>query len=311
MSDAEELPVVVNPRAGAGKAQRRLPTLVATLQAHGARPVVHPTEGPGHATELVRDLLRGGAPGVAVVGGDGTVNEAVNGFFDDEGRAVAPGAWLGPLPCGTGGDFRKTVGIPEDTAAMATRLVTTEPRPLDVGWITFVDHQGRPAQRAFLNVASFGIGGMVDRLVNESPKWVGGRAAFFMGTLRALTKYRNRLVRFRVDDGAAREARVVNVVIANGQYFGGGMHIAPEAVIDDGLFDFVSLERQGMMEQLTLTKALYDGSLLQAEGVWSARGKKLVAEPLEGLPVELDVDGEAPGCLPATFELRSGVLSLR
>ena len=123
MSDAEELPVVVNPRAGAGKAQRRLPTLVATLQAHGARPVVHPTEGPGHATELVRDLLRGGAPGVAVVGGDGTVNEAVNGFFDDEGRAVAPGAWLGPLPCGTGGDFRKTVGIPEDTAADAPPLL--------------------------------------------------------------------------------------------------------------------------------------------------------------------------------------------
>ena len=76
MSDAEELPVVVNPRAGAGKAQRRLPTLVATLQAHGARPVVHPTEGPGHATELVRDLLRGGAPGVAVVGGDGTMKGA-------------------------------------------------------------------------------------------------------------------------------------------------------------------------------------------------------------------------------------------
>lgn len=313
MSDApaEEIPLVVNPRAGAGKASKRLPRLLRALREAGAEPIVHHTRHPGHATELVRRLLAEGAAGVAVVGGDGTVNEAVNGFFDEAGDPVAPGAWLGPLPCGTGGDFRKTVRIPEEPEEMARRLVAAEPRPIDVGWITFVDHEGRPAHRAFLNVASFGIGGLVDRLVNESPKWMGGRAAFFVGSLRALAQYRNRLVRFRVDDQDPREARVINVAIANGQYFGGGMHIAPEAAIDDGLFDVVSLERQGIAEQLTLTRPLYDGTLLQQQGVAFTRGTTIRAEPLEGLPVELDVDGEAPGRLPATFELRSDVLRLR
>ena len=313
MSEAsgETISVVVNPRAGAGIAARRLPRLVDALRRCGTRPEVHSTERAGHATELVRQLLRGGAAGVAVVGGDGTLNEAVNGFFDEKGHPVAPGAWLGPLPWGTGGDFRKTVGIPLEPEAMAQRLVRAEPRPIDVGWITFVDHRGQPAQRAFLNVASFGIGGLVDRLVNESPKWMGGRGAFLVGSLRAMTRYRNRLVRFRVDGEPAREARIINVAIANGRFFGGGMHIAPEAAIDDGLFDVVGLERQGLLDQLTLARPLYDGTLLQCEGVSFARGAKIVAEPLEGLPVELDVDGEAPGRLPATFEVRSGVVRLR
>lgn len=313
MSDvpAEEIPLVVNPRAGAGKASKRLPRLLRSLRAAGANPIVHHTRHPGHATELVRQLLSEGAAGVAVVGGDGTVNEAVNGFFDARGEPIAPGAWLGPLPCGTGGDFRKTARIPEAPEAMAERLVASTPKPIDVGWITFVDHDGRDAHRAFLNVASFGIGGLVDRLVNESPKWMGGRAAFFVGSIRALGQYRNRLVRFQVDGQDPREARVINVAIANGQYFGGGMHIAPEAELDDGLFDVVSLERQGIAEQLSLTKALYDGTLLRQSGVEFTRGTTIRAEPLEGLPVELDVDGEAPGRLPATFELRSGVLRLR
>lgn len=313
MSDApaEEIPLVVNPRAGAGKASERLPRLLRALREAGAEPIVHHTRRAGHATPIVRKLLRRGAAGVAVVGGDGTVNEALNGFFDESGEPIRARAWLGPLPCGTGGDFRKTAGIPEEPEAMARRLVGATPRPIDVGWVTFVDHEGRDAGRAFLNVASFGIGGLVDRLVNESPKWMGGRAAFFVGSLRAMTQYRNRLVRFRVDDQEPREARVINVAIANGQFFGGGMHIAPEASLDDGLFDVVSLERQGIAEQLTLAKPLYDGTLLGQQGVTFTRGQRIRAEPLEGLPVELDVDGEAPGRLPATFELRSDVLELR
>jgi YegS/Rv2252/BmrU family lipid kinase len=312
MAQEDPIPLVVNPRAGAGRAAKQLPLLLQALRESGANPIVHHTRAAGHATELVRTLLKEGVEGVAIVGGDGTLNEAVNGFFEDDGSLVRDDQpWLGPLPCGTGGDFQKTLRIPHDPQAMARRLVHAEPRPLDVGWISFVDHQGRDAGRAFLNVASFGIGGLVDRLVNESPKWMGGKAAFFVGSLRAMTKYRNRLVRFRVDDEPAREARVINVAIANGQYFGGGMHIAPEAALDDGLFDVVGLERQSVAEQLALAKPLYDGTLLSQDGVSFARGKKVVAEPLEGLPVELDVDGEAPGRLPARFWIRSEDVRLR
>ena len=309
--DAENLVLIVNPRAGAGRAARRLPELIAALERHGARVDARSTQAPGHATELVREALQEGAPGVAVVGGDGTLSEALNGFFTRDGAPVSEGAWLGPLPCGTGGDFRKTVEIPNEVEAMAARLMSAAPRRFDVGWLEYADHEGRPAARAFLNVASFGLGGSVDRIVNESPKWMGGRLAFFLGTLRAMAGYRNRRVRVTVDDQPPREAGVLNLAVANGQFFGGGMHIAPEARVDDGLFDVVGIEREGLVGNLTLARHLYGGTLLGQPGVSFARGARVVAEPLGDVPVLLDVDGEAPGALPATFTLRPRAVRLR
>jgi len=307
-----EFTLVVNPRAGAGRAQRWLPRLEDALRSRGARYVMHLTRAPGHATELVRRALGDGTPGVAVVGGDGTLNEAVNGFFDDEGNPVRDdGPWLGPLPCGTGGDFRKTIGAPKEPSAAAARLLRADPRPIDVGWLEFVQHDGSPGTRAFLNIASFGVGGEVDRIVNESPKWLGGRAAFFVGTLRALARYRNRRVRVRLDGGEPRETSVLNMAIANGQYFGGGMHIAPRAKVDDGVFDVVGIETDALLRQLRLTRHLYGDDVLTQEGVTFARAREILAEPIDATPVTLDVDGEAPGRLPARFELRQGVLRLR
>ncbi len=305
-----ELVVVVNPRAGAGRARRLLPHLVGALQAEGARVDVRPTQGRGHATELVREALAQGAPGVAVVGGDGTLSEAVNGFFDTAGNLVRKNVWFAPLPCGTGGDFRRSVNISQDVEAMARRVVHGKPRALDVGWMTFVDHGGRPAARAFLNIASFGLGGEVDRIVNKSPKWMGGRLAFVLGTLRAMASYRNREVRLTIDDEPPRQTRVLNVAIANGRYFGGGMHVAPRAELDDGLFDVVAIEREGTLANLALAPYLYRGTLLGEPGVFFARGRRVVAEAT-GEPALLDVDGEAPGRLPATFVMRAGALTLR
>ena len=316
MARAEEIAVVINPRAGAGKADKQLPQVLEGIGAAGATAVVHRTQHAGHATELVRHLLGSGAPGVAVVGGDGTVNEAVNGFFLPDGSPTASGAWLGPLPCGTGGDFRRTLASSgdasmDDPRSMGRRLVHATPRPVDVGWITFVGHDGKEQSRAFLNVASFGIGGVVDRLVNDSPKWMGGRLSFLLGSARAMLTYRNQRVQVRVDDAPARKVRILNMAVANGQYFGGGMHIAPRAAIDDGVFDVVGLELDGALQQLRMMRALYNGTLLEHPGVSFERGHHVVAEPLGATPVELDIDGEAPGRLPASFELRSNVLTLR
>ncbi|MFW6051251.1 MAG: diacylglycerol/lipid kinase family protein [Myxococcota bacterium] len=304
--------LVVNPQAGAGRAEARLPKLAEALRAAGATFDVVRTDGPGHAPRLVREALRRGAPGVAVVGGDGTFNEAVNGFFDDQGDPVAPEAWIAPLPCGTGGDFRRTIGMERRTRAMAAHLAGARPRPMDVGLLRYLDHRGQPQTRFFANIASFGIGGLVDKLVNDSPKWMGGTPAFLLGTLRAMARYRNQRVRISVDDRPPRETRIMNCAVANGRYFGGGMHIAPDARIDDGWFDVVGLETTGFGQQLRLTPHVYRGTLLGRPGVTFERGRRVRAEPVEpGEPVLLDVDGEAPGRLPAEFEMRAGVLRLR
>ena len=304
---------MVNPSAGAGRAGRLLPAIEAALHVAGATFATLRTEGPGHATSLARQALRDGAAGVAVIGGDGTLSEALNGFFLESGAVVAPGRWLGPLPAGTGGDFRRTLGTlsaaPED---LVRRLLLSEPRPIDCGWVRFVDDAGRPRERAFLNIASFGLGGEVDRRVNASPKWMGGRAAFFLASLRAKARFgSNRRVRVTVD-GEPRECAVLNLAVANGRYFGGGMQIAPRARLDDGLFEVVSLEREGWLGPLALAPALYGKGALGRPGVHYRRGRSVRAEALPGeAPVLLDVDGEAPGRLPADFALRKGAILLR
>lgn len=303
--------LVVNLRAGAGTAERRLPELRRALEAAGARFDVALTSGPGDATRIVREALVAGTAGVAVVGGDGTLNEAVNGFFHDDGAPVARGAWLGPLPCGTGGDFRRTLGISKRIEPMVTRMCWARPRKVDVGWLTFVDDEGQPRSRAFLNIASFGLSGRVDRVVNESPKWMGGTPAFLVGTLRAMVGYRNQKVRLTLDDDAPQEVEILNLAVANGRYFGGGMKIAPRAEIDDGELDVVTLELTAV-QSLRMTTDVYRGRHLGRPGVGYTRARRVRAEPV--VPHErvlLDVDGEAPGALPATFEIMPGAILLR
>ncbi len=307
----EPFVLVVNPRAGAGTAAERLPALRKALEEAGARFEVALTEGPRDATRIVREALSSGAAGVAVVGGDGTLNEAVNGFFDDEGNPVAEDAWLGPLPCGTGGDFRRTLGISRRIDPMVTRMLWARPRRVDVGWLTFVDDAGEPAQRAFINIASFGMSGLVDRVVNESPKWMGGTPAFFLGTVRAIARYKNQAVRLTVDDGDPIVEDVLTVAVANGRFFGGGMQVAPRAQIDDGLFDVVTLSLSPV-GSLALTTEIYRGAHLERPGVSFTRGRRVRAEPVrEGEKVLIDLDGEAPGALPATFEIKERAILLR
>jgi diacylglycerol kinase (ATP) len=305
--------LLANPAAGAGRARARLAAIERLLRARDVRFETATTDRRGHATELVRDALARGVTGIAVLGGDGTFNEAVNGFFTPEGTRLGEGTWLAPLPAGTGGDFRRAAGLRDDPAGMVEALVAGSVRRVDCGFLSFVDDAGAPRQRAFLNIASFGMGGVVDRVVNGAPKWLGGRATFFLGALQGLRTYTNRPVRVSLDDGPPRETEVVNFAVANGRFFGGGMHVAPHAQLDDGLFDVIGIERMSKREIVALSRTIYRGAHLETRGVTQARARRVFAEPLDprGAPVLLDVDGEAPGRLPATFEMRAGALLLR
>ncbi len=305
--------LLVNPAAGAGRARARLPSVLDALGEAGASYELHLTRGPGEATARVREALASGrVRGVAVVGGDGTLSEAVGGFFDETGAPVASGAWLGPLPIGTGGDLRRTLGIPRDPAVMVTRMLWASPRAVDVGWLHYRDEHGRPAERSFLNIASFGVSGLVDRYVADGPKWLGGAAAFALGTARGLLRYRPRRVSLRLDEGEPFEVSVLTVAVANGRFFGGGMQVAPRARLDDGLLDVVVLAPRGVRETLALAPALYRGEVLSMPGVRWHRARRIEVSLADwGHPVLLDVDGEVPGVLPARFEVRPGALSLK
>jgi YegS/Rv2252/BmrU family lipid kinase len=302
---------VVNPRSANGAVERRWSELAATIRGelgdfdHGF------TTGVGDATRLAREALRAGYEMVVALGGDGTLNEVVNGFFDAD-APINPDAILGQVPAGTGGDFRKTAGIPKEIGAAAAALKGTASVRADVGRLTLVDAAGRPASRHFINIASFGMGGLVDAIVNRSSKALGGKASFFLATARAALRYKNQRVRLTLDGGPPQELAIYNVAIANGRYFGGGMHVAPTARIDDGRFEVVVLGDFSATEAALKIRHLYKGTHLGLPKVSHWQARHVTAEPVDPTAqVLLDVDGEQPGALPSTFELLPGAVTLR
>lgn len=304
--------LVLNPRAASGKAVRMLKPIEAALRDGGACFRTEVTERPGHATSLVRDSLERGAPGIAVVGGDGTFNEALNGFWREDGTPIQTEAWFAPLPCGTGGDLRKTLKIPRDPVEAARRMIRSAPAAYDCGWIRLRDRQGQDVGRAFLNIASVGMAGLVDELVNEGPKWLGGRLSFLWGSLRAMTMYKAPLVRIKIDDGPTVERKITNIAVANGRYFGGGMHIAPNADMQDGTLEVVTISALPTMSQLLMISDLYGKGVITRTGVFAERGARVEVEAVNpDSKVLLDVDGETPGLLPAVFEIRPGGIRIR
>ena len=269
------------------------------------------TERPGDATRLAQEARRAGLDCTIVMGGDGTLNEVCQAYLDGHGNPL-PGPPLGLVPAGTGGDFRKTLELGTDLEASVEHLVTREPRPLDLGVLEATGHDGRPVTRAFVNITSFGLGGLTDRVVNAGPKWLGGKSAFFLGTLRALMAYRNAPVRVKVDGAVWLESPIVNVALANGRYFGGGMKIAPDADPSDGRFDVVALGDLTRLQTAGLTQHIYAGTHLGRPDISVTRGALVEAEALvPGAEVLIDMDGETPGRLPLRARIAPSALFFR
>jgi len=292
------LRLILNPRAGSGAAARRLPLILQTMRKLDLRFEVARTTGPGDATRLARAAFDDGVDVIAVVGGDGTLNEVVQAWLGKDGEPQ-DGPELAVIPIGTGGDFKRTIGLSGDVDEAVCRLRAGHIRAMDIGVMHLVDFQGTDVTRAFINITSFGIGGVTDKLVNETPKWLGGKASFFIGSARALLRYRNASVCVEVDGNVFVDGPVFNVAMANGRYFGGGMMIAPHADPSDGLLDIVCLGDMKRREALALSSKIYHGDHIGVPKVSTTRGKRIVARAAPGEPdVLLDMDGETPGKLP-------------
>jgi YegS/Rv2252/BmrU family lipid kinase len=302
--------VVVNPKSQGGKLGKRWTSEIADVLQRAFPFDEAITKGPGDATLLTRDALRAGAERIVAIGGDGTVNETVNGFFDEAGQPISPNASFALIPFGTGGDFRRTFHLPTEIADAAKVIAADHKKRIDVGRLTFRTASGETAHRMFANIASFGVSGVVDRLVNESGKKLG-RLSFLWATARATLSYKNQRVQLTFDGNTSDrvEATINTVAIANGRFFGGAMMVAPDAEVDDGLFDVVAMGDLGFGDLLVSGRRLYKGTHLTMDKVSTRRAKLVEAEPIDpSAVVELDVDGESPGRLPARFELIPGAL---
>lgn len=254
----------------------------------------------GEAEAITREAVKSGVARVVAVGGDGTLNEVVNGYLDRSGRAVEESAAIGLMPSGTGSDFRRSVGI-NDWRDAIQALLESKARLIDAASITFRDASGAEASRAFINIASFGLGGEVSAHVNRwrksLPRLIGGRARFTAAAIRALESFKSKSVKVEIDDSRRIEISSNLIVIANGRFAGGGMKLAPQAELEDGLLDVIMTDRATRLDVIRELPRIRRGGYLKNPKVITARAREAVIESDE--PMAIDVDGEMVGFTPA------------
>lgn len=250
--------------------------------------------------------MRDGRPTVVAAGGDGTIHEVVNGFFDGCER-IESVTRLGLVPMGTGGDFRRTLGMSRDAGEAARTLAAGRTRRIDAGRVTCAGPDGETAVRHFVNIADAGIGGDVADMVNGGFKVINGELTFTLAAAVTLMRWRNRAMHV-VIDGEERDVVAQQVVVANCQYYGGGMRIAPAALPDDGLLDLVIVGDVGRLENMRLMGRVRKGEHLPHPKLEHRLVRRV--EVRCGERVGVDADGERPGSLPAVFEVVPGALEL-
>jgi YegS/Rv2252/BmrU family lipid kinase len=261
---------------------------------------VRPTDASGEATHLAREAVKSGCRVVVAVGGDGTVNEVVNGMFEN-GLPLRDDLVLGIVPLGSGCDLARTLGISAETTPVLISPEACGVRKVDVGRVRFVNLRGEAETRLFINIADLGAGGLVVQKAIRAPRFLGRRPNYAWGILTAALFYRAREVTISVDGGPPVRLAMRNTVIANGRFFGRGFLAAPEAMMDDGLFDIVTVGNFGTLEALWHLPKLRNGKHMGLEKVGHSQGRRVEVTSEE--EVLLEMDGELVGRLPATFEV--------
>ena len=306
---------IINPRSAGGKTGRDTQSIATRLAEVTGPLTIALTNGPMDAARLTSHGLRDGFERVIAVGGDGTINEVVNGFFAN-GQPINPEAEFALLNRGTGGDFRKTFDIDAGFDASLERIAEGRIRRIDVGRLSFVTEDGKNGSRHFANIASFGLSGHVVDRVNRATltKRFLGQFAYTWVSLTSLFGYKAKPVRLKVDNVFDDVVSLSTCAVCNGQFFGGGMRVAPDASPDDGLLDVVIMCDAPKGNVLKSLNNIKTGSHVKDPNVKVFRGKTVIATPVEataGAPVFIEADGEAPGRLPAMFEVLPKALKFR
>lgn len=265
--------VIMNPVAGRGRALKAKPRILKALLEYDAELHLEETKGPQHATEIARQAVKAGFDLIIVAGGDGTLNQVVNGM----GSEQVP---LGVIGCGTGNDFARTLGMPSDPVAAVHQIMGGAIQKIDLC---------RVNQNYFVSSVSVGFDSAVALRVNHGFRWLRGKAAYFCGLLATLFSYRSRRIKLTVD-GLVMEFNSLLVAVTNTPSYGGGFKINPEARINDGLFDVCAVQQMGTPEILVSLPLLAPGWHRNLKKVRMLKGRSITLESNE--PFYYQLDGE-------------------
>lgn len=315
MSIDSTLPlVIVNPKSASGSTESLWAGIASDLRTHFGAFQVAFTKKQGDGIELAKHGAESGRKFIIACGGDGTINEVANGILESETDAE-----LGILPSGTGGDFRRTLGMPLGTREAAKNLRNGETKLIDVGRVTFFNHENEQISRYFLNVSSFGLSASIIGRVKTSSSldWlpinaIRGKASFALSTLQEVLDINFTTVKIKIDGREEKLLNTINFCVANSRYFGGGMKIAPDARINDGFFDVVNIGDIKTAKIILNAYKLYNGTHLDLPEVKSTLARKIEVSPADkNQIINIETDGELPGQLPATFEIVPDALRVR
>lgn len=300
---------IVNPKSAGGKTGEQWAAINVALEQELGTLTVLETRHKLAAIDLTRQALKDGAQTIISVGGDGTLNEVVNGFFMN-GALIRPAAKLAVLLRGTGSDFVKTCQLPRTIEALTQAIRNGDSSPCDVVRATLKPITGEPPERYFINVADVGIGGPVVDLVNKRSKRLGGKITFLLAGIWATLQSKNFMMQMKLDGEIICEQQLhYFAAIANGKYFGSGMHIAPEADLNDGLFDVVLAGDFSLLEKVfKILPRLYTGKIGQLKKVRMLKGQRLHISA--GCPLLIEADGELIGKTDALFEMLPSSLQM-
>lgn len=308
--------IVLNPIAGGGRLKRDWAEAAVAVERYLGGFEMRETLAAGDAERLAIEFAVEGYDLVIAAGGDGTTSEVADGLLQ-AAREGHDQTALGLLPCGTGTDFARGLGLQDDDVeALVQRMAGAEVRRVDVGRISYIGDRGALASRHFVNIASLGLSGQVDRAVNADRRKgrMAAKTLFLWRTITEFLRYRFQNVVITIDGSEPIEARIALVAIANGRFFGGGMMIAPDASLDDGLFEIVILRAASKIGLMRDIRLLYGGRHRNHPAITIQRGRRVLVEPAgdaDRNSALVDIDGEAPGRIPAEFEIVPGALKLR
>lgn len=298
--------LIVNPRSAAGSTSRRFAEIADAADRQLEAWDMRKTERAGHATELARQAIDEGFDAVVAVGGDGTANEVINGFFED-GVPVETEAHFAVVPAGTGCDLVKTLHMPRDLDKAFALVHEGDARATDVVCARFIGPDGEPAARMGINVIGFGMEGEVVARANASSKRFGGTLTFLGATVSSLLAYTPAPVELVWTDADGAEqswsGELVNMFLANAEYAGGGMWLGKGAQLDDGLMEVTLIPKLPLRRLSRSLPHLYSGHPERVRGIQRFRASRVAAVSTGSHPVLIDIDGEQPGRLDASFEV--------
>lgn len=278
--------IIYNPAAGKGSAGKNLPKIEALLRGHGFNYDLALTEGPGDAQRLSREAAEEGCPLVIAAGGDGTVNETINGLMRAQTNGYGRPA-LGVLPIGRGNDFAFGVDIPQQVELACDVLVEGQRRRIDIGLVTGGDY---PQGRYFGN----GIGLGFDTVVGFEAakiKWLNGAASYLAAMVKTIFLYAQAPVYELEIDGATMQKPFLLVSVMNGRRMGGSFLMAPDGHPGDGSFDLCLAGQVSQIRILPLALTFLNGKQAEHPEVEMRRTRQIRIRAVSGT-IPAHADGE-------------------